>query len=114
MAEIIAIVRSNSGAPDVVRGIARAPHPHDTRQDVGVIEERFIEDLKVLNAILDDEDTPIEVIAWIAEWHLGWSRFWALRHPNAECKKYFVMQFAHDVEVRQPKIKELTKGSLDG
>jgi hypothetical protein len=75
MAEVVAIVRENPGVPDAVLGIAPAPHPRDTRQDVNVLEERFIADLKITNAILDDDAIGIDVIAWIADWHLGWSRF---------------------------------------
>jgi hypothetical protein len=113
MAETIAIVRENLGAPNAVRGIARAPHPHDTRMDVGVLEERFIADLEKTGAILDDDAIGIDVLAWIADWHLGWSRFWALRHPNKDCKAYFALQFGEDFEVRRPKIREITKGRLD-
>jgi hypothetical protein len=113
MAEVVAIVRENPGVPDAVLGIAPAPHPRDTRQDVNVLEERFIADLKITNAILDDDAIGIDVIAWIADWHLGWSRFWALRHPNPDCKAYFAVQFTEDFEVRQPKIREIAKGRLD-
>jgi hypothetical protein len=113
MAEVVAIVRENPGVPDAVLGIAPAPHPRDTRQDVNVLEERFIADLKITNAILDDDAIGIDVLAWIADWHLGWSRFWALRHPNPDCKAYFAAQFAEDFEVRQPKIREIAKGRLD-
>jgi hypothetical protein len=73
-----------------------------------------IADLKITNELLDDDEVGIGVIALIAEWHLGWSRFWALRHPDREVKEWFAVQFANDLEVRQPKIRELTKGSLDG
>jgi hypothetical protein len=113
MTELAAIVMDNPGVPDAVLGIAPAPHPRDTRQDVNVLEERFIADLKITNAILDDDAIGIDVIAWIADWHLGWSRFWALRHPNPDCKAYFAVQFAEDFEVRQPKIREIAKGRLD-
>jgi hypothetical protein len=113
MAEVAAIVMENPGVPDAVLGIAKAPHPHDTRQDVDVLEERFIADLKITNAILDDDAIGIDVLAWIADWHLGWSRFWALRHSNPDCKAYFALQFAEDFEVRQPKIKEIARGRLD-
>jgi hypothetical protein len=113
MAEVVAIVRENPGVPDAVLGIAPAPHPGDTRQDVHVLEERFIADLKITNAILDDDAIGIDVLAWIANWHLGWSRFWALRHPNKDCKAYFALQFGEDFEVRQPKIKEIAGGRLD-
>ena len=113
MAEVAAIVMENPGVPDAVVGIAQAPHPRDTRQDVDVLEERFIADLKITNAILDDDAVGIDVIAWIADWHRGWSRYWALRHPNKDCKAYFAVQFAEDFEVRQPKIREIAKGRLD-
>jgi hypothetical protein len=113
MAEVVAIVRENPGAPAPVVGIAPAPHPSDTRQDVHVLEERFIADLKITNAILDDDAIGIDVLAWIADWHLGWSRFWALRHPNKGCKAYFAVQFAEGFEVRQSKIKEIARGRLD-
>jgi hypothetical protein len=113
MAEMIAIVRENHGAPNPVLGITKAPHPRDTRRDVGVLEERYIADLKILNAILDDDEISIEVLAWIAEWHLGWSRFWAFRHPNQDCKEYFAVQFADDLKVRGPKIRKIAKGGLD-
>jgi hypothetical protein len=113
MAEVVAIVKENPGVPDAVLGIAPAPHPRDTRQDVNVLEERFIADLKITNAILDDDAIGIDVLAWIADWHLGWSRFWALRHPNPDCKAYFAAQFAEDFGVRPPKIREIAKGRLD-
>jgi hypothetical protein len=113
MAELAAVVRENRGAPDVVRGIAQAPHPDDTRQDVGVLEERYIADLEMTEAILDDEEIEVEVVAWIAKWHLGWSRFWAFRHPDEDCQKYFAGQFAKDLKVRRPQIEVITKGGLD-
>jgi hypothetical protein len=114
MAELAAIVLENPGAPDAVLGIARAPAWDDTRQDVGVLEERFIADLERVGAILDDDDIGIDVIAWIVDWHLGWSRFWACRHPNPDCKDYFAAAFAADLEGRQPKIREIAGGRLDG
>jgi hypothetical protein len=113
MAELAAVVRENLGAPDVVRGLLRAPHPDDTRQDVGVLEERYIADLAVANAVIDDEEVEVEVVAWLAKWHLGWSRYFAFRHPNAECRAYFAAQFAKDFKVRRPQIEVITRRGLD-
>jgi hypothetical protein len=113
MAEVAAVVRENLGAPDIVRGLLQAPHPDDTRQDVGVLEERYIADLKVANAIFDDEEIEVEVVAWLANWHLGWSRYFAFRHPDEDCQKYFAGQFARDLKVRRPQIEVITKGGMD-
>jgi hypothetical protein len=111
MAEFAAIIIANPDAPDAVRGIAQAPHPHDTRQNADVLWEQFLADMEKTGAILDDDETCIDVIAWIAEWQAGWCRFWAFRHRDPTQREAFRRTLAYNLGTQQPKIKELAKGS---
>jgi hypothetical protein len=112
-AEVAAIVMQNPGAPDVVRGIAPAPHPRDTRQDVHVLWEQWLADIETTNAILDDDDTCIDVIAWIAQWQAGWCRFWALRARDPATRASFRRSLAYNLGTQQPAIKQIAQGRLD-
>jgi hypothetical protein len=113
MAEVVAIVRENPGVPDAVLGIAPAPHPRDTRQDVNVLWEQWLADIETTNAILDDDETCIDVIAWVAEWQAGWCRFWALRARDPAARASFRRSLAHNLGTQQPAIKQIAQGRLD-
>jgi hypothetical protein len=113
MTELAAIIMSNPGVPDAVLGIAQAPHPRDTRQDADVLWETFLADIETTNAILDDDETAIDVIAWIANWQAGWCRFWALRHRDPAQRQAFRRTLAYNLRAQQPKIREIAKGRLD-
>jgi hypothetical protein len=114
MAETIAIVLATPNAPHEVLGIAKAPHPRDTRPDVNVLWEQFLRDVETTNGVLDDDDTGIDVIAWIANWQAGWCQFWRYRHPDRRRREGFARMLHHNLGVQQPKIDQIRKGRLDG
>ena len=105
MAEVVSIVMDNPGAPDPVVGIAKAPDPRAEINE-GVEWERFLRDVERTTAILDDDDdTGIDVIAWIAEWQAGWCRFWSHRHPDPARRESFARALSYNLGTQQPKIR---------
>jgi hypothetical protein len=102
MAEVVSIVMDNPGAP--VLGIAKAPHPY-AEINGGVAWEQFLIDIERTTAILDDDDTGIDVIAWIAEWQAGWCRFWSHRHPDPARRESFARALSYNRGTQQPKIR---------
>lgn len=113
MAEAIAIIQANLNAPDQVLGVAPAPHPASEINE-GVAWEQFLADVERTTAILEDEETGIDVIAWIADWHAGWCRFWSLRHPDPTMRASFAATLTYNLSTQQPKIRTIMRGRLDG
>lgn len=101
-AEVVSIVMDNPEAP--VLGIAKAPHPC-AKINEGVAWEQFLRDIARTTAILDDDDSGIDVIAWIADWQAGWCRFWSLRHPDPARRASFSAALSYNLGTQQPKIR---------
>lgn len=111
MAEAAAILIDNPDALDL--SIAPPPHPL-SKINEAVAWEQFLRDIERTTAILDDEDTGIDVIAWIAEFQAGWCRFWSLRHPSPEQRAAFAAKLTYNLTTQQPRIRTILRGRLDG
>lgn len=103
MAEIEAIRQADPSAPIAVR---KAPHLNTTT-DLGELWKRFAADIRRTNVILADENTGIEVIAWIANWQASWCRFWAERHPDLELRKSYATVLNYNLTIQQPRIRKV-------
>lgn len=112
MVEAVAIIRDNPDAPDRVVGIATAPHPL-SKINEGVAWERFSADIERTNAILADEDTGIDVIAWIANWQADWCRFWSLRHRDPAQRADFAATLTYNRTKQQPEIRRIIRRQFD-
>jgi hypothetical protein len=110
MAQILALKQTlNELGEEPSSALIGLTHPPITPSGGGLEEpelwDRFCEDIETTNAILADDATGIDVIAWIAQWQASWCRYWSRHHSDPEQRALFAAILNYNLGVQQPEIR---------